>query len=50
MTRDEAIKEVISGLKTDCFSKDVLNNISMFGLSAEELAESGAKYEDLISL
>lgn len=50
MTRDRAIEEVILGLQSDCFSKDVLNNISMFGLSAEELSESGAKYEDLMAL
>lgn len=50
MSRQRAIDEVIADLNNDIFSKKAYNKISLFGLSAEELSENGAKFEDLIAL
>ena len=44
MTRESAIKEVVRRFKNN---EDVLELITLFGLSAEELLEGGALYEDV---
>ena len=50
MSRQSAIENVIASLNASTFSKTSYDTISLFGLSAEELAENGAKYEDLMAL
>lgn len=50
MSRQKAISDVIADLNGNNFSKNAYNKISLFGLSAEELSENGAKFEDLIAL
>lgn len=49
ITREDAIKEVVKRL-SDNNSIDAKSLITMFGLSAEELLESGASYEAIISM
>ena len=44
MTRNEAISEVVRRFKRN---EDVLDLVTMFGLSAEELLEGGALYEEV---
>ena len=47
MTRDDAIAEVVKRFK---HNEDVLDLVTMFGLSAEELLEGGALYEEVKSI
>lgn len=47
MSRDDAIKEVVSRFKTN---ESVIELITLFGLSAEELLEGGALYEEVKSI
>lgn len=47
MTRQDAIFEVVSRFKRN---EDVLELVTMFGLSAEELLEGGALYEEVKSI
>ena len=44
MTRESAVKEVVRRFKNN---EDVLDLITLFGLSAEELLEGGALYEEV---
>lgn len=44
MTRESAIKEVVRRFKNH---EDVIELITLFGLSAEELLEGGALYEEV---
>ena len=50
MSRQAAINDVITDLNDENFSKTSYDKISLFGLTAEELAENGAKFEDLMAL
>lgn len=47
MTRNEAILEVVKRFK---HNENVLDLVTMFGLSAEELLEGGALYEEVKSI
>ncbi len=47
MTRDEAVREVVKRFKRN---ENVLELVTMFGLSAEELLEGGALYEEVKSI
>lgn len=50
LKREDALKDVVKSCnakKIDAETKDI---ISLFGFSAEELLESGARYEDVIGL
>ena len=47
MSRNDAIKEVVNRFKR---KEDVLELITLFGLSAEELLEGGALYEEIKSV
>ena len=47
MSRDEAVKEVVKRFKRN---ESVLELVTMFGLSAEELLEGGALYEEVKSI
>lgn len=46
MTRDAALQSVIMNIDN---KKDVINTITLFGFSAEEMLEAGASYEDVMS-
>lgn len=50
ITREAALKQVCGELITNPASIVAKNLITLFGLSAEELAESGISYEVLRSL
>ncbi len=45
LSRESAIKKVVTAFKTR--KNDVQDLITLFGLSAEELLEAGALYEDV---
>ncbi len=45
LTREEAVKTVAKHLKSDC--KEAYSLITLFGLTAEEILEAGASYEDV---
>lgn len=47
MTRESAISEVVKRFKNN---EDVLDLVTLFGLSAEELLEGGALYEEVKSI
>lgn len=44
MTRESAIREVVRRFK---HNEDVIDLVTLFGLSAEELLEGGALYEEV---
>ena len=48
--REDAIKKVLLGIKNNILDIEEKNLISLFGISAEELAESGATYEELMAI
>ncbi len=50
LSRENAVKEVVVALNSKKVDIDTKNLISLFGLSAEELLENGAQYEDIISI
>ncbi len=45
LTREEAVKTTAGLLKTD--KKQAYSLITLFGLTAEEVLEAGASYEDV---
>ncbi len=45
--RSEALKSVISDIHNNSVSEQTKLHISLFGITAEELAESGASIEEL---
>ena len=47
MTRNEAVTEVVKRFKRN---ESVLDLVTMFGLSAEELLEGGALYKEVKSI
>ncbi len=47
LTREKALKFVVEHLST---GDDVMDKITLFGFSAEEMLEAGATYEDVMSL
>jgi len=50
MRREDAIFGVVRNLKYNKFDPKTRDMITMFGLSAEELSEAGASYEELRAL
>ena len=46
-TRESALNEVV---KKQEEKKDVMDTITLFGFSAEEMLEAGAAYEDVVAL
>lgn len=48
-SRDEAISMIIQNVKDNNFSEETKDIISLFGITAEELAEAGATYEELLA-
>jgi len=47
MTRESALSSVIENIEN---KSDALDLITLFGLTAEEMLEAGAAYEDVMSL
>ncbi len=50
LKREDALSEVVKACNAKKVDDSTRDLISLFGLSAEELLESGAQYEDVISL
>jgi len=50
LSRQKAIELAIKKIKENNLDKDAKDIIGLFGITAEELAEAGASYEDLIAL
>lgn len=50
LKREDAIRMVIKSLNAKNINDDAKNLISLFGFSAEELLEEGARYEDVLGL
>ena len=46
MTREDALNSVIKNIEN---KQDVLDKITLFGFTAEEMLEAGATYEDVLS-
>lgn len=49
-TRDEAVCRIMENIKYDDLGHNTKDLITLFGISAEELAEAGAAYEELMTL
>ena len=49
-TRCEAINLIISNIKLGKIDDETKSIITLFGITAEELAEAGAPYEALVAL
>ena len=47
MTRESALKSVIKNIENKA---DVIDTITLFDFTAEEMLEAGAAYEDVMSL
>lgn len=48
--REDALLDVVKACNSKKIDDDVKDLISLFGFSAEELLEYGARYEDVIGL
>ena len=47
MTRESALCSIINNIEN---KQKVIDTITLFGFSAEEMLEAGAKYEDVMAL
>lgn len=47
MTRESALQNVVENLDKKI---DVIDTITLFGFTAEEILEAGAEYEDVMAL
>ena len=47
MTRESALESVVRNLDK---KNDVIDTITLFGFTAEEMLEAGAEYEDVMAL
>ncbi len=47
LKRSDAVCNVVSSLKNNDVSAETKNNISLFGITAEELLEAGASLEEI---
>ena len=47
MTRESALDSVIKNMDN---KNEVINTITLFGFTAEEMLEAGAEYEDVMAL
>ena len=47
MTRESALETVIKNMDK---KNDVIDTITLFGFTAEEMLEAGAEYEDVMAL
>ncbi|MBQ7125660.1 hypothetical protein IJO12_01080 [bacterium] len=46
MTRESALASVIENI---CHKDEIIDTITLFGFTAEEMLEAGAEYEDVIA-
>lgn len=46
ITRDDAVEQIVRNIEQ---KQEAIELITLFGVSAEELLEAGASYEDVIS-
>ncbi len=46
LTRDEAITQIVHNIEQ---KQEAIELITLFGVTAEELLEAGASYEDVVS-
>ena len=47
MTRESALDTVVKNLDK---KNDIIDTITLFGFTAEEMLEAGAEYEDVVAL
>ena len=47
MTRESALENVIKNMDR---KNDIIDTITLFGFTAEEMLEAGAEYEDVMAL
>lgn len=47
MTRESALNSVVKNMSSKL---DVIDTITLFGFTAEEMLEAGAEYEDVMAL
>lgn len=47
MTRESALKSVIKNMDN---KNEIIDTITLFGFTAEEILEAGAEYEDVMAL
>lgn len=50
LRREDVLSEVVNACNAKKVDLEVKNLITLFGLSAEELLENGASYEDVLGL
>ena len=50
LSREDALNDVVKACNAKKIDDSTKDLISLFGLSAEELLESGAQYEDVLGL
>ncbi len=50
LKREDAVTQVVERFKQNDFGEETKSVITLFGITAEELAEAGAAYEDLLAL
>lgn len=50
LTRQKATELAIQKIKENSLDNEAKDIITLFGITAEELSEAGASYEDLIAL
>jgi len=50
LKREDALNDVVKAFNAKKINDDIKDLISLFGFSAEELLETGARYEDVIGL
>lgn len=50
LTRSEALQKIVEAIKSADFGDETKDLITLFGITAEELAEAGVRYEDLVTL
>jgi len=50
LKREDALNDVVKACNAKKIDNDIKDLISLFGFSAEELLEFGARYEDVIGL
>ncbi len=50
LKREDALNDVVKACNAKKIDDSVKDLISLFGLSAEELLENGAQYEDVLGL
>lgn len=50
LKREDALKDVVKACNAKKIDDETKDLISLFGFSAEELLEAGARYEDVLGL